>query len=324
MNKYKETFGVDISKNVFDVHGSKSGHNQFCNSPIGFKSFLKLLPEDSLVVMEATGYYHYSLSQFLCKHKIVVSVVNPLSVKRFIQMKLSRIKTDKRDDQANCDYGIYNTVPLYNQINDMQSECRQLLSLKANYLKRRTSTKNKLHGERVLGIPSKLVVQSLLLDKKHIDRELAKIEKRLLLLVKTTSQRELTLLKSIPGIGDKTAVFLIVATDSFNKFNTASQLCSYLGTTPMIKRSGSSVRGRSRISKMGNRNLRNLMFMCSMSAYKYNKSCKAIHDRIVSKGKSSKLALMAVCNKLIHQAFAIVRSGVEYNPNYVSVRKEVI
>jgi transposase len=239
-------------------------------------------------------------------------------------MKLSRIKTDKRDAQAICDYGIYNKVPLYNQISDIQSECRQLLSLKVNYLKRRTSTKNKLHGERVMGTPSKMVVRSLLLDKKHIDRELAKIEKRLLLLVKQSSQHELTLLKSIPGIGDKTAVFLIVATDSFRKFSNASQLCSYLGTTPMIKRSGSSVRGRSRISKMGNRNLRNLMFMCSMSAYKYNRPCKAIHARIISKGKSSKLALMAVCNKLIHQAFAIVKSGVEYNPHYVSVRKELI
>ncbi|WP_179005727.1 IS110 family transposase [Winogradskyella forsetii] len=324
MNKYKETFGVDISKAVFDVQGSKCGPHQFSNSPNGFRSFLKLLPDDSLVVMEATGYYHYRLSQFLCKNEIAVSVVNPLSVKRFIEMKLSRVKTDKSDAQSICDYGIYNKVPLYNQISAVQSECRQLLSLKSSYLKRRTSTKNKLHGERVLDVPSKLVVRSLLLDKKHIDRELVKIEKRLLLLVKQSSQRELTLLKSIPGIGDKTAVFLIVATDSFRKFSNASQLCSYLGTTPMIKRSGSSVRGRSRISKMGNRNLRNLMFMCSMSAYKHNRSCKAIHDRIVSKGKSSKLALMAVCNKLIHQAFAIVRSGVEYNPDYVSVRKRLI
>lgn len=321
MNKYKETFGVDISKDVFDVYGSKSNHNQFVNSLKGFKSFLKLLPTDSLVVMEATGYYHYKLAQFLCKNKIAVSVVNPLSVKRFIQMRLSRVKTDKRDAQAICDYGIYNKVPLYNQINDSQSECRQLLSLKTNYIKRRTSTKNKLHGEGVLGKPSKLVVQSLLLDKKHIDKELAKIEKRLLTLVKETSQRELTLLKSIPGIGDKTAVFLIVATDTFNKFSNASQLCNYLGTTPMIKRSGSSVRGRSRISKMGNRNLRNLMFMCAMSAYKYNKSCKDMHDRLISKGKSSKLALIAVCNKLIHQAFAIVTSGIAYDPHYVSIRK---
>jgi transposase len=320
MNKYKETFGVDISKAVFDVHGSSTGHDQYPNAVSGFKEFHKCLPKGSLVVMEATGYYHYRLAQFLCKKGVVVSVVNPLSVKHFIQMKLSKVKTDKRDARAICDYGIYNEVPLYGATNDILAECRQLLSLKANYVKRQTSTKNKLHGEEVLGAPSKFVVRSLKNDKRHIGRELSKIEGRLLVLVKGSWQRELTLLKSIPGIGDKTAVFLIVATDGFRKFDDASRLCSYLGTTPIIKRSGSSVRGRSRISKMGNRKLRNLMFMCAMSAYKHNKPCRDVHHRIVSKGKSSKLALIAVCNKLIHQAFAIVRSGIPYDPYYVSVR----
>jgi len=87
MNKYKETFGVDISKDVFDVHGSINGHTQYKNDAQGFKKFLKELPKDVLVVMEATGYYHYRLAQFLYKNDVVVSVVNPLSVKRFIQMK---------------------------------------------------------------------------------------------------------------------------------------------------------------------------------------------------------------------------------------------
>jgi len=95
MNKYKETFGVDISKDVFDVHGS--GHNQFKNDEKGFASFLKILPEGALVAMEAMGYYHYRLARFLYKNNVVVSVVNPLSVKRFIQMKLAKVKTDKSD-----------------------------------------------------------------------------------------------------------------------------------------------------------------------------------------------------------------------------------
>jgi transposase len=86
MNKYSETFGVDISKDVFDVHGSKVGHNQYKNDESGFQKFLKELPDNSLVVMEATGYYHYRLAQFLYKNGVRVSVVNPLSVKRFIQL----------------------------------------------------------------------------------------------------------------------------------------------------------------------------------------------------------------------------------------------
>src|SRR5690606_6898770 len=155
MNKYKETLGVDISKDVFDVHGNKSGHNQFKNDEKGFKSFLKILSNDSIVVMEATGYYHYRLAQFLYQNKVVVSVVNPLSVKRFIQMKLAKIKTDKSDAKAICEYALANEVPLYNALTDVQSECLQLFRLLDSYLKKRTATMNKIHGEETLGIPSK-------------------------------------------------------------------------------------------------------------------------------------------------------------------------
>ena len=73
MNKYKETFGVDISKDVFDIHGSATGHNQYKNDETGFKKFLKDLPNGCLVVMEATGYYHYRLAQFLYKNEVYFS-----------------------------------------------------------------------------------------------------------------------------------------------------------------------------------------------------------------------------------------------------------
>lgn len=77
----------------------------------------------SLVVMEATGYYHYRLAQFLYKNAVVVSVVNPLSVKRFIQMKLAKVKTDKSDAKAICDYALINEVSIYNALTDVQNEC---------------------------------------------------------------------------------------------------------------------------------------------------------------------------------------------------------
>lgn len=86
MTKYKEIYGVDISKDVFDVFGSLTGHCQFKNTEVGFKAFAKALPKNVLVAMEATGYYHYRLAQFLDKSGVSVSVVNPLSVKRFIHL----------------------------------------------------------------------------------------------------------------------------------------------------------------------------------------------------------------------------------------------
>ena len=319
MNKYKETFGVDISKDVFDVYGSNSGHNQFKNDASGFKKFLKALPEDSLVVMEATGYYHYRLAQFLHKNAVVVSVVNPLSIKRFIQMKLAKVKTDKSDAKAICEYALINEVPLYSALTDIQSECLQLFRLLDAYLKQRTATKNKIHGEMVLGVPSKFVYRSLIRNKKQLDKEVGAIESKILLLVKEDQQEQLTLLTSIPGIGQKTALFLIVVTDGFSKFENASQLCSYVGITPTIRESGSSVRGRARISKVGNRKLRNLLFLCSFNACKHNKGCKAVYERIVNKGKSKKLALIAVANKLLKQCFAIAKTGRPYDETYVSI-----
>lgn len=321
MNKYSETFGIDISKDVFDCYGSAQGHLQFENSELGFKKFYKILPHNCLVVMEATGYYHYRFAQFLYKKGVFVSVVNPLSIKRFIQMKLAKIKTDKSDAKAICDYGLTQEVPLYNALTDVQSECLQLFRLMDNLLKIRTATKNKIHGEEILGVPSKFVYRSLIKTKKYVDKELKEIDEKLLSLVKKDQQKQLTLLQSIPGIGLKTALFLIVVTDGFNKFETASKLCSYAGITPTIRESGSSIRGRARISKVGNRKLRNLLFLCSFSAYKHNKGCAAIFERITNKGKSKKLALIAVSNKLLKQCFAIAKSGIPYDADYVSVLK---
>lgn len=318
MNKNTEIFGIDISKDVFDVYSHKKGHQSFKNDAQGFKSFLKEITKETLVVMEATGYYHYLFAQFLHKKKVQVSVVNPLSVKRFIQMKLAKVKTDKSDAKAICEYGHMNEVPLYTALTDVQAECLQLFRLLDNYLKKRTQTKNKLHGEKVLGVPSKYVHQSLKRDLKHLDKEVKGIEGRLLELVKQDQQNQLTLLKSIPGMGIKTALFLIVVTDGFSKFETASQLCSYVGITPTIRESGSSVRGRSRISKVGNKKLRNLLFLCAFSACKHNKACRELYERIVNKGKSKKLALIAVANKLLKQAFAIAKSGRPYDENLVS------
>ena len=233
-------------------------------------------------------------------------------------MKLTKIKTDKSDAKAIYEYGIMNDLPIYSALTDVQAECLQLFRLLDTYLKKRTQTKNKLHGEDVLGIPSKYVYKSLQRDLKHLNKEVQGIELRLLELVKQDQQHQLTLLKSIPGMGVKTALFLIVITDGFKKFETASQLCSYVGITPIIRESGSSVRGRSRISKVGNKKLRNLLFLCAFSACKHNKACRDIYERIVAKGKSKKLALIAVANKLLKQAFAIAKSGLPYDENFVS------
>jgi transposase len=181
MDEYKETFGVDISKDVFDVHSSTTDHHQY-------------------------------------KNEVVVSVVNPLIIKRFIQMKLAKIKTDKSDAKMICEFALINEIPLYTALTDVQSECLQLFRVLDNFIKHRTATKNKMHGEEVLGIPSKFTYRSLRRNKKHYDIEIKAIEEKILSLVKEDQQQQLTLLISVPGIGQKTALFLIIVTDGFLSF----------------------------------------------------------------------------------------------------------
>ena len=243
-------------------------------------------------------------------------------------MKLAKVKTDKSDAKAICEYAQINEVPIYNALTEVQSECLQLFRLLDTYLKQRTAVKNKIHGEEALGVPSKFVYRSLKRQRKQLDKEVKAIEEKILSLVKEDQEQQLTLLTSVPGIGQKTALFLILITDGFSKFETASQLCSYVGITPTTTESGSSVRGKARISlasdeqyerKAKNRKLRNLLFLCAFNACKHNKGCREIYERIVNKGKSKKLALIAVANKLLKQCFAIAKSGLPYDETYVSV-----
>jgi len=122
-------------------------------------------------------------------------------------------------------------------------------------------------------------------------------------------------LKSIPGMGSKTSLLLIVISGGFSKFNNHKQLASYVGISPRIFESGTSVKGKSKICKMGMSKIRALLYMCAWSAKRCNETCKALYDRLVEKGKSKKLALIAVVNKLLKQAFAIATKKILFSEN---------
>jgi len=319
MNKDKNYLGIDISKDVLDVCDNKNVYYQFNNDVSDFKKLLKLLDDNTICVMEATGYYHLRLAYFLLENNQGVSVVNPLKIKRYIQMKLSKIKTDKSDSKMIQAYAQDQEPILCFGQSKTQQESLQLSRLLSIYIKQSTQLKNKIHGEKVLGFPSKLVLRSLNRQLKSLKKEIEVLENQLLKNVKSEYAESLTLLKTIPGIGDKTALMLLVFTDGFNRFESYKELCSYAGITPIIRQSGSSVNGRPRISKMGNPKLRSLLFVCSFNACKFNKACKALFDRLVAKGKSKKLALIAVCNKLLKQVFSIVKNRLPYDANHRSI-----
>ena len=125
-------------------------------------------------------------------------------------------------------------------------------------------------------------------------------------------------LRVIPGIGRKTAGLLLLFAGGFTRLDNYRQLIAMAGLSPREHSSGSSIRGRVRITKMGGGLIRGKLFRCSFAAKKGNAACKALYDRLVAKGKNGKVALIAVRNKLLKQAFAIVKSTLPYQVDFTS------
>jgi len=313
-----KTVGIDISKLTFDVWSEELGHAQFSNDKDGFKVFKKLLSEEDHCVMEATGCYHFQLAEYLYDLGFKVSIENPLVVKRFIQMKQQRVKTDKHDAKMIALYGVEQRPVLWEPEPKFIEEGKLLTTLMQMYVKQQTQLKNKLDNLQSGGLTKGVMISSLNLQLKRIKAELKKLETSLEELLKENAPEVLTNIRSIPGIGKKTAMLLMVTTNNFRDFTSAKQVTSYVGLAPVERASGSSIRGRSYISKKGDPMLRHHLFMCSFTACQNNPQCRALYERLVAKGKSKKLALIAVCNKLIKQAYGVCKNNLVYDENYRS------
>lgn len=319
MNKVTNFFGIDVSMRTFDVSTSDQKHFQFSNDTEGYRKFFKLLDAESHCVMEATGAYHQKLATWLCSQGKRVSVVNPLVIKRFAQMRLRLAKTDKADASMIRQYAEVENPEEWCPPQAYITQACEINGLIMLLIRQRTALKNKLHSVIHKEGMFSMVLKTIQKQIKNLDQEINQLEISMEDLIQEHQGKMLTTLCSIPGIGKKTAMFLIVLTDAFQSFENSKQLCAYLGLAPTIKMSGKTVRGQSRISKTGNSVMRNLLFMCSFTACERNKACRELYTRMVSKGKSKKVALIAVANKLLKQSLAIAKSGTTYNEEYQSM-----
>lgn len=317
--KYTIIYGIDVAKMTFDISTVDGEHLQFDNSKKGFTSFLEYLKPTGLCVMEVTGIYHLELARFLYHQNIAVSVINPLSIKRFIQMHLKRNKTDKADARMIALYASKQEVSLWEPSDKILEKSADYYRLMEHLIGVRASLKNVMDA-----LKSKKAEASLIeIVKAQIDcqsKEIQKIEALIKDFIKEYNKTLFTNLKSIKGIGERTASALIITTNGFKNFNSPKQLASYFGLAPTEKSSGTSIKGSRKISKMGNPLIRKKLFMCSLQASKHNTNCKNLYDRLIRKGKSKKLALIAVANKLLKIAFAIAKSELPYDENYKSCK----
>jgi transposase len=319
MEQFTKFLGIDISKDVFDVCSADGKHHQFLNSTEGYLEFSRLLSQGSQCVMEATGSYHQKLATWLCSHGYAVSVVNPLVIKRFAQMRLRIAKTDKADAKIIRAYAQVERPVCWNPPPEYISQAFEINSLLDLLIRQRTALKNKQQSVSSKSDQFSKIIRSIERMVQCINAQIVAQEAVIEKLIKENQGEMFENLCSIPGIGKKTAMFLIVVTHGFEGFESSKQLSAYLGLAPTLRISGKTTRGQSRISKTGNTTIRNLLFMCSFTACERNKACRELFNRIVAKGKSKKLALIAVANKLLKQAFAIAKSEMKYEENHMSV-----
>jgi len=323
MKEYVNVYGIDVSKETFDVFSLENKHIVFENKMSGFKKFKKIIKPMNLCVMEVTGIYHLQLATFLHKNGIDVSVVNPLSIKRFAQMHLKRNKTDKADAKIITQYGINQSPKLWEPCDKNIEESKDISQALEQMLNIRTSLKNKISGLKSKKASS-FLIESIQYQIDSINQTIEILEKKLKDLVQRYDQSLLSNIQSIVGIGPRTAPLLIIASNGFHDFESAKQLQSFFGLAPTETRSGTSINGKRKISKMGNPLVRKKLYMCSLQASRYNKTCIELYQRLLAKGKPKKVALIAVANKLLKIVYAIAKSGLPYDQYYVSQKRESV
>lgn len=309
--------GIDVSKSTFDASVLQGSH-EFKNKLTGFKRLKSILPDNAHCVMEATGPYYLKLAVYLQSHGIKVSVVNPLVIKRFAQMRMIKAKTDKADAKLIALYAEKETPELWKAPEPILIEVQQEQAVLAGLSKQLRMLLNQVESIQVQPSQSKEALKTVSTVTKLVEREISSLEKSMLKKVEQIFAEELGLITSIPGIGIgiKNAIALLVATHAFSKFQNAKQVASYIGICPRIYQSGSSIKGKGSITKMGDKRVRTLLYLAARSAARHNNACKQTYERLIKNGKADKLAIIAVANKLLKQAFAVVTNKKMYQPEY--------
>ena len=324
METKKLCCGIDVSHTKLDVcYQNNLGdlfHLQVGNNNEGFKKILEHTGTDYHFVMEATGVYYIRLAFWLHEQGCKLSVVNALSIKRYIQMHLERNKSDKKDAAWICRYAIEQRPVYWEMPDSAYFEGKQLYNTIRGYGEQIKRFNNQLHSLRLLPVPSKDTIKSLEKMNQQLEKEIKSLEVKLQALLQQWQPAQFKSVSSIKGIGKRATSMLIVFTQGFKYTKSHRQLISFAGLSPTEYSSGSSIHGKSRIYKRGGKNLRDVLYMCSMNAIKTNPACKALYDRLRANGKTGKQGLIAVCNKLLKQVFAVVKNNSLYQPNYCSAK----
>ena len=317
MNKFT---GIDISKQTFDcsitLENGEIAARKLSNNKKGFEKLKSLLPKESYVVMEASGPYYFKLATYLHSENINVSVVNPLVIRRFCQMRMIRTKTDRKDAAMIREYGLTEQPSLWQPDERNITKLKQLNAAIELLDKCITASGNQLEAFEAMPDTDPILIRKLRKLKEYNSKAKDKLEQEMYQVTSENYAASFKSLQTIPGIGPKSASIIIAVTGNFKKFANYKQLIAYVGLNPRVFESGTSVKGRGHICKMGTARLRKLLYLCSWSAKRHNHYCKEMYERLKAKAKPERVIKIAIACKLLRQAFAIGLKQNSFEINY--------
>jgi transposase len=275
-------------------------------------------PADILVVMEATGSYWILPATTLCQAGFTVSVVNPAQAHSFAKALLQRAKTDAIDAQTLAVLAAVLPLEPWTPPPAIYAELQQRLAHRDTLIALRQQLRNQLHALSHLPSVVASVQHQMEVLLATIEAQITDVEREIAQVLQQEAQwaRAAQLLMTIPGIGLVTAAWLLVTTLNFTVCATAEQAAAYAGLAPNPRTSGTSVRGRATIGHGGNRRLRTALYLASLSAAQHNPLIHALYHRLREAGKPHKVARCAAARKLLHLAWAVVRTGRPFDPHY--------
>jgi transposase len=320
MDVARPVVGIDVSKLKLDIAlliNGKVKSKVIENTSEGHRFLLEWLGKSKAsretlhVCMEATGVYYEALALALHEAGLKVSVVNPACIKGFGQSENIRNKNDPIDAGLIARYCLNMNPALWTQ--------RRAWSLRVQALKDiRQQEENRLEAHTVAGMGE--VAAHVKVHVKWLDTEIKKLEKEIDDHIDRHPglKHDAELIASIPGIGATTVARILGHLGDIRRFKSAKALAAFVGVTPKQRSSGTSLKGRTVISRTGSTSLRAALFMPSLVARRHNPLVKQFAERLLATGMAKKAVICAVMHKLTHLIYGVIRTGKPFDANYLS------
>ena len=316
--------GIDVSHKelviVISVKGKSRKAKTFENTALGHKAIIQLLLKlkgESIVCLEATGIYHFDLAVALSRaENIEVMVINPKTAHNFAKVLMKRCKTDAVDAEILAIYSERMPFEVWQRPADEAIALRAFSRRIAALNKQKTQTKNQLHALKATEETPALVIEHTDALIELLDDQIQAHRESALKIIQQYQQltEDFTLITSIKGIAEASGIQILAELMILPKDMTARQWVAYAGLDPRIFESGSSVSKKPRVSKVGNKFIRQALYMPALVATRHEPNIKGYYIHLIEDNGLKKMqAICAVMRKLLHAIHGMLKAKEEFD-----------